>query len=156
MKKFFVTLALIIGFSSAALPALAAVDIGIDPNNNGMVSDVAKQGGFTTAGVTDTSLAQTIGRIVKSVLGLLGTIFFVLMVYAGVLWTTAAGNDEQVTKATGIIRSATIGLIIVMMAYSITILVIAQVMLSTTGGGTDAASGGFWQFFKTNWQRFVF
>ena len=40
--------------------------------------------------------------------------------YAGFLWMTASGNSEQVEKATGILKMAIIGLIIVMAAYSIT------------------------------------
>jgi cytochrome bd-type quinol oxidase subunit 2 len=65
-------------------------------------------------------LAGTMATVIKTILALVGTIFLVLTIYAGIIWMTAAGNDEQVTKATGMIKSAVIGLVIVMSAYAIT------------------------------------
>jgi len=46
-----------------------------------------------------------------------GVLFFVMVVYAGFLWMTAAGNEERITKAKNIFSGALIGLIIVMTAY---------------------------------------
>ncbi len=105
-----------------------AVDIGVGAGGQGMTGEIANQAGYQTMNVTDTSLSETIGRIVRSVLSVLGTIFFVLTVYAGVLWMTSAGNAEQVEKATGILRASVIGLIIVFAAYSITVFVMHRVM----------------------------
>ena len=53
------------------------------------------------------------GSIVGYFLGLLGTVFVVLMIYAGYLYMTAQGNEEQVEKAKGLIKNAVIGLVIV-------------------------------------------
>lgn len=61
-----------------------------------------------------------IGSVLGKVLGFTGTIFFVLVVYAGILWMTAAGNEEQTTKAKKILGAAIIGLVIVLSAYAIT------------------------------------
>ena len=66
------------------------------------------------------TLLNNVASIIKVVLGLLGTIFVILMIYAGILWMTAGGNDEQVKKAQKIIQRAVIGLIIVVLAYAIT------------------------------------
>lgn len=65
-------------------------------------------------------LAVAAGRIVRGALVLLGLIFFALTVYGGVLYLTAGGNEEQVKKATGILKGAIIGLIIVIFAGAIT------------------------------------
>jgi len=59
-------------------------------------------------------------NIIRVLLGLLGTIFVVLIVYAGFLWMTAGGNEENVKKAKGYIFNAIIGLCIVLSAYGIT------------------------------------
>jgi len=69
---------------------------------------------------TRADLSSTIGVIIKTILSLVGTIFLILMVYAGILWMTAQGNNEKVEKAQGIIKMAIIGLIVVMSAYAIT------------------------------------
>ena len=75
----------------------------------------------TQAGLkTSTDIPSSIGRILGSVIGFTGTIFFVLVVYAGLKWMTAAGNEESVAKAKKILTAAVIGLIIVMSAYAIT------------------------------------
>jgi len=57
-------------------------------------------------------------------LSFLGVIFVVLIVYGGILWMTAMGNDQQVDKAKKIITESIIGLVIVVLAYSISFLVI--------------------------------
>ena len=70
-------------------------------------------------GLSD-NLGTTVATVIKAVLALVGTIFLVLTIYAGILWMTAQGNEEQVTKAVGIIKASVIGLIIIMSAYAIT------------------------------------
>ena len=42
------------------------------------------------------------------------------IIYAGVLWMTAAGNEGQVTKAKNIIITSVIGTVIIAAAYAIT------------------------------------
>jgi len=65
-------------------------------------------------------LPSRIGKIVGIGLSFIGVIFLILIIYAGVMWMTAAGNEAQVTKAKDIIIAATIGLVIVLSAYAIT------------------------------------
>jgi hypothetical protein len=73
----------------------------------------------------------SVGTVIKGILSLVGTIFLVLTIYAGILWMTAQGNEQQVTKAKGIIQTAVIGLFVVMAAYAITDFVTRRV--SDTG-----------------------
>lgn len=70
--------------------------------------------------------ADTVGSIIKVVLGFLGVIFVILIIYGGFLWMTAQGNDEQVGKARKIIVNSSLGLAIIMLAYLITWFVIYQ------------------------------
>jgi amino acid permease len=53
-------------------------------------------------------------------LGLLGIIFVVLLVYAGIQWMTAEGDEVKVEKAKSTITRAIIGLGIIITAYAIT------------------------------------
>lgn len=73
-------------------------------------------------GLSD-NLKASVGTVVKGVLALVGTIFFVLTIYAGILWMTAQGNSETVEKATSIVKASIIGLAITMSAYAITVFV---------------------------------
>ncbi len=65
-------------------------------------------------------LPGMIGKVLGTVLGFTGTIFFVLVVYAGLMWMTAAGNEERIKKAKQILIGALIGLVIILSAYAIT------------------------------------
>ncbi len=82
-----------------------------------------------------------VALIIRSALQLLGIIFVVLMIYAGYLWMTAGGNDQQVDKAKTLLKNAIIGLIVLLSAYSITWFAfrIAQ------GNYTDYSRGVFYE-----------
>ena len=71
-------------------------------------------------GPRDNDLLSQIQLIVNIVYELIGVIFFILIIYGGILWMTAGGKDEQVKKAQNIIQRSAIGLFIVVLAYAIT------------------------------------
>jgi hypothetical protein len=81
---------------------------------------------------TKVTIGEMISNIIKIVLSFLGLIFFVLILYAGFLWMTAAGNDEKISKAKNIMTSAVIGLVIVLSAYLITYFVVDQALEATS------------------------
>lgn len=104
---------------------------------NGQPSDVFSEiaGQLDTAGA-ETTLQKTdpraiIGGIIKAVLGILGTILVVLILYSGFLWMTAGGNEEQVGKAKKLIGNAVVGLVIILAAYTITLFVTTNIVNST-------------------------
>ncbi len=82
---------------------------------------------------TNVSLGQVVSYVIKFVLSLLGIIFVILIIYAGFMWMTAAGNEEKITQAKKTMASATIGLAIVLAAYAITYFVIDQLLIATQG-----------------------
>ena len=65
-----------------------------------------------------------VGRVVQFILGLLGIAFLGFMIYAGITWMTAQGNDTKVQRAKDMITEAIVGLIIVVAAYAIAYFVI--------------------------------
>lgn len=65
-------------------------------------------------------ISSRLGTIIGAVLSFIGVIFMVLIIYGGLLWMLARGNESQVDKAKNIIIQAVIGLIIVLSAYAIT------------------------------------
>ena len=118
MKKYFILS--LFAFNLLFAPTVfAATDAQTDP-----LQDIADQSGYAPA--TTNTLSETVGKIIKIVLGLLGTIFLVLTVYAGFLWMTASGEEEKITKAKDILKTSVIGLIIILAAYSITYFVVDQ------------------------------
>ena len=81
--------------------------------------------------VTGVTLARTVARIIQAILGFLGVIFIVLIVYSGFVWMTSAGNSEKIDKAKQTLVAAAIGAAIVLAAYAITFFVIDQLLQAT-------------------------
>ena len=79
----------------------------------------------------EANLDVSIATVISGTLALVGTIFLILTIYAGILWMTASGNEDKVTKAKNIITAAIIGLVITMAAYAITSFVTNRL----SGGG---------------------
>jgi hypothetical protein len=95
----------------------------------GLQNTKIQEGGAAEAGA---QLPLIIGRIVRTILGLLGIIFVVLMVYAGFLWMTARGESEPVDKAKDIIKQSITGIIIIFLAYALTGFVINAIVNATS------------------------
>jgi len=100
------------------------------------LKSTANQAGFNTQGTS--TPADIAGNIIGYALGLLGIIFVILVIYAGFLWMTAQGNEEQITKAKKMITNAVIGIIIISMAYIITNFVLTNIQESTTATSAPA------------------
>ncbi len=54
-----------------------------------------------------------VGSVLNFLVGMLGLVAFVLILYSGYLWATAAGNEEQVTKARRILIESVGGMTLV-------------------------------------------
>lgn len=76
----------------------------------------------------DNFLQTKAGQIIGTVLSFVGVLFLILMIYAGILWMTAQGNDSQVTKAKNLLINGIIGLIIVFAAYAITSFIGSEIL----------------------------
>ncbi len=118
MKKFLIrliglVLLISLGLTLANHSILAEeLDIGDAGNLAGKTAD--------EAGVQKTpDLTLLAGTIVRALLGLVGIVFFILIIYGGYSWMTAGGNDDKILKAKKLIIRAVIGLAIVASAYSI-------------------------------------
>ncbi|MFA6588297.1 MAG: pilin [Patescibacteria group bacterium] len=70
-------------------------------------------------GFTSTDLKATILNVITFVLGLLGLIAVIMILYGGFIWLTAGGNEDKVDSAKKIISSACIGLVVVLLAWAI-------------------------------------
>ncbi len=58
-------------------------------------------------------------RIIIFALQFLALIFLILVLFAGFQWMTSGGNEEKIKKAQALLKNAVIGLIIVLVAWSI-------------------------------------
>lgn len=123
---------LLVGTALLALPLSGLVA----PRANAQVVDItgALEDVNDTAGFGNQPLEQTIGTLINVFLGLLGIIFLVLIIYAGFLWMTAAGDDGKVKTARSIMTTSVVGLVILLSAYAISSFVIEQLTTATGTG----------------------
>lgn len=77
-------------------------------------------GGGQAVRVDQTTFLNSLMKIINYLLTFLGTLFMLGVIYAGFLWMTAKGNEEQVGKAKEMIKQFVIGLIIIISARIIT------------------------------------
>lgn len=82
-------------------------------------TDLTSVGTAIGTDATTNELPELIGNIISVLLSVLGIIFVVLVVYAGFLYLTAAGDDAKVKKAKTMLTQAVIGLVIIVAAYAI-------------------------------------
>lgn len=106
---------------------------------------VFAQTNLDTVGATTglgTDLIQTIGRVVGVILSLLGVVLLGLMLYAGFLWMTAGGKDEQVKKAKDTMVRAVVGFAIILMSYAIVTFIMNAFGANMFGGGNNKDNTG--------------
>jgi len=60
-----------------------------------------------------------LGKIINSVLGVIGSLALVMFIYGGATWMLSGGNQERVTKGKQILIWATLGIIIIFSAYAL-------------------------------------
>jgi len=112
-----------------ALSARAQNAAGLDSLN--FLDETARRGGLYTpdadgAGRRD-DVIRIIGNILNAILGFVGIIFFVQVLWAGIRWMTAGGNDEVVKESKSTLKVSVIGIAIALSAFIITNFVLVQV-----------------------------
>lgn len=80
-----------------------------------------------------------IAKIIRIFLELLGIVALVLILYAGFIWMTSAGSEEKITKAKDILKSATIGLLIIFSAFAVVSFILNKLL--GDGGGSGEGDG---------------
>ncbi len=96
------------------------------------LEETAGQAGYKTS--TAPSIAVVVGSLINPILGLVGVLFLLLMIWGGFTWMTASGNEEKIGKAKQLITGAVIGMIIIFASYAITSFVVSNVITATQSG----------------------
>lgn len=103
-----------ISFAGAACPA--TTQNGVVELCNPLTNDSA-----------NIDIPTLVGKIIHSVLGIVGSLALVVFIYGGLLWMTSAGKQEQVTKGRDAMLWAAIGIIIIFSAYALVNLVLTTI-----------------------------
>lgn len=140
------TLLFLFSFNSVALAA--GTDYGLKNTVNRTSLKTAFSVDRVNADGASGFLSSRLGILVGAILSFIGVIFMVLIIYGGILWMTAMGNEQKVEKAKNLIIQSIIGLIIILSAYTITSFIgrqltdtnpapSPQMTTDNTAGGSD-------------------
>ena len=89
--------------------------------------------GQADSGDSTTRVLSTVSSILKFIFGFIGIILVLLVMYAGFIWMTAAGEAEKVKKAKSYLLNAAIGLVILLSASGVSIFVFNQLYARING-----------------------
>ena len=77
------------------------------------------------------SVPYIVGTIINGVLGFLGVICLLLIIYAGLKWMLAGGSEEDINTSRQIIKYAIIGVIVIVGSYALSSYVVDKIISST-------------------------
>ena len=80
--------------------------------------------GDTGAAMPSDDLMTVIGRVIKWALGFLGLGATAIIIVGGFKWMTSGGNEDQIAAAKKLMTNGIIGLVIIILAYTISHFVI--------------------------------
>ncbi len=106
-------------FGSRVYAAITTADTGL--------GKTAQNAGFKE----DIYVPQYVGIVISTLLGIIGVVFLIIIVYAGMQWMLAQGEETKISHARSMIFQAIIGLIIVFAAYALTSYVVGSLVPQT-------------------------
>lgn len=124
MKRLYATVMTAMIALTLALPGMVSASPQTTKKINSAL-DAAGQTGFGQSG-KQIGLGGLVGNYVTVFLGFVGTIAFVVFLYGGFLWMTARGNDDQVAQAKQYLFNGTIGVVVIVLAYSAAYFITSQ------------------------------
>lgn len=121
--RVFALIPLLVFFLNVPLVFAAA----INSSQTGLI-ETATNAGLNTANV---SVPTFVGTVINIILSIIGVVFLILIVYGGVQWMLAQGEESKIGKARGLILHSIIGLMIILAAYAISSFVVNTLISQT-------------------------
>ncbi len=98
----------------------------------GITEEEMLMGGIgQTVGLGERDVRLVVASIINVALGLLGIVAVVIILYGGLIWMTAGGDQKKVDSAKHILTAGIIGLIIILSAYAIARFVVSSLLRAT-------------------------
>ena len=80
-----------------------------------------------------TSIQVIIGRLIRAMLSISGSIALLMFIWGGFLWLISAGEPEKVKKGKDAMKWATFGLVVIVGAYMIVNTIVKALESGTIG-----------------------
>jgi amino acid transporter len=79
---------------------------------------------------------KIVANVIQALLGVMGLVAVIIILYAGFIWMTAQGDEDKVKKAKDMLKNGVIGLIIILLAYALATWAV-QIGTGIIGGGSN-------------------
>lgn len=126
VKMFAMGVLMVASAAAAALPASAAIEVycadGV--TRAPKITDCPEYSGVAN---TDTDLGATVTGLINVVIGIVGFLAVLMIIFGGITYTTSAGDPGKVKKAKDTIMYGIIGLVVALLAFAIVNFVLANV-----------------------------
>lgn len=86
------------------------------------------------------TIPEVIGKVIKGLLGVVGGLALLMFVYGGARWIWSAGDPKEVQAAQGILRNASIGLILIFSSFGLSNLLLGLVREAGTSASSSQTS----------------
>jgi len=97
------------------------------------VTDVANKASLTTS--ADITIQQVIINGINYLLGFLGILFLISIIWAGWQWMSSMGETEKIEKAKSRLKNSIIGLLIILISFAFTVYLTDLYNKATCSGG---------------------
>ncbi len=87
-------------------------------------------------GTQTRDVRSVVSNIIRGSLGILGVLFIAYAFYGGMLILTSAGDEDKVDTGKSTLRTATIGIVVILSALGLTTF-ITNVIIDSTGNGDE-------------------
>ncbi len=130
-----VYIGVVIAFFAISLNAVVTTDVHarLTIGQAGNVLDKTAE----PTGIEKEDVTEVLARVIKTLLSIAGLIFFILMVYGGMVWMTAQGNDDRVEKGRKIVTQAVIGIAIMAASFGATNFIQKRVVEQQTSRSSE-------------------
>lgn len=78
------------------------------------------------------NISTIIGNVINIGLAIFTIVFFILIIYGGVIWLTAGGDSAKADKARTTLTNAVLGIIVIIIAYLLTNFILFRIIGITT------------------------
>jgi len=79
-------------------------------------------------GLVEKSAGVVIGNLVQWVLGIVGVLLLIMIIYGGILYMISAGNEDQIGTAKKVLTYAMFGVVIIAIAFALTRVIISALL----------------------------
>ena len=117
--------------AARSLPVVTA-QTAIPNPNDGLDRTCETATGATCAGAPP--LETTVGLLINSLLVILGFVFLIIIIFGGIQWMTAGGNEDKVAKAKTMIGAAIAGLVVIFISFALAAAIVTALSQASNTG----------------------